>query len=213
MNMIKFPIDRPYTQIEAMIDYFCNIKRSRPEARISIKGTAEKWNWPRTTTSDFIKYLESVTFPSQNRHLYDFIHNGLNHAVRHKSVTSPSQKKPTRKEKEPRVFVYDEKDFEEIIRYLNEKTGRDYHKTTAHIKYIKDRLGEGYTLDNFKSVIDIKVKEWLGTEMSKYLRPQTLFGGKFDSYLNQKFDKKKFVKGDKKLKTTWSGSQNESEGS
>ncbi len=122
-------------------------------------------------------------------------------------------KRPTRKEKESRVFVYDEKDFEEIIRYLNEKTGRDYHKTTAHVKYIKDRLSEGYTLENFKSVIDIKVKEWLGTEMSKYLRPQTLFGGKFDAYLNQKFDKKKFVKGDKKLKTTWSENQNESEGS
>ena len=40
-------------------------------------------------------------------------------------------------------------------------------------------------LDDFKSVIDKKSKEWLGTNMERYLRPDTLFGTKFESYLNQ----------------------------
>ena len=53
---------------------------------------------------------------------------------------------------------------------------------------IKARLAENkeYTVDDFKAVIDKKIKEWKGTEMEKYLRPETLFGTKFESYLNQK---------------------------
>ena len=46
-------------------------------------------------------------------------------------------------------------------------------------------------LDDFKSVIDKKSKEWLGTNMERYLRPDTLFGTKFESYLNQNIPSKK----------------------
>ena len=53
------------------------------------------------------------------------------------------------------------------------------------------RLNEGYSLDDFKQVIEKKVNEWKGTEMEKYLRPETLFGTKFENYLNQKIAKKK----------------------
>jgi hypothetical protein len=42
------------------------------------------------------------------------------------------------------------------------------------------------TVEDFKRVIDIKAAEWLGTENDQYLRPQTLFGTKFEGYLNQK---------------------------
>lgn len=36
-------------------------------------------------------------------------------------------------------------------------------------------------------MIDIKTAEWLhNPKMNKYLRPETLFGTKFESYLNQK---------------------------
>ena len=49
------------------------------------------------------------------------------------------------------------------------------------------RFNEGYTLEDFKQVIDIKTAEWKDSpEFSKYLRPETLFGSKFDGYLNQK---------------------------
>ena len=71
--------------------------------------------------------------------------------------------------------------------YLNEKTGRNYSTIAkTNIKLIDDLIKQGYTIENCKTVIDKKVKEWLGTENEEYLRPPTLFGEKFDSYLNQK---------------------------
>lgn len=78
--------------------------------------------------------------------------------------------------------------FEEIINYLNEKCGTGYKASTkATRKLIKDRFKEGHKLEAFKKVIDIKSVEWLNnSEYSKYLRPITLFGTKFESYLNQK---------------------------
>ena len=71
-----------------------------------------------------------------------------------------------------------------IIERLNEKAGTNYKPTTKETqKHINARLNEGYTLDDFKAVIDRKCSEWLGTHMAEYLRPQTLFGTKFESYL------------------------------
>lgn len=75
----------------------------------------------------------------------------------------------------------------DIVEYLNEKAGTKYHyKTKDTQKHINARLTEGFTLDDFKKVIDIKCDEWLGTDMEKFIRPMTLFGTKFESYLNQK---------------------------
>lgn len=77
---------------------------------------------------------------------------------------------------------------EQIIDYLNIKTGKNFKKNTEKTKRcINARLHEGFTLDNFKKVIDIKTSEWLNdSKMSKFLRPETLFGTKFEGYLNQK---------------------------
>ena len=77
--------------------------------------------------------------------------------------------------------------YKEVIEYLNTKAGtafKDQSKDTR--KHIKARFDDGFSLDDFKTVIDKKVAEWRGTDMEKYLRPQTLFGTKFESYLNQK---------------------------
>jgi uncharacterized phage protein (TIGR02220 family)/predicted phage replisome organizer len=74
-----------------------------------------------------------------------------------------------------------------IVSYLNEKAGTKYKATTAKTKTaIHARLADGFTLDDFKAVIDKKCTEWTGTEFEKYLRPETLFGTKFESYLNAK---------------------------
>lgn len=73
----------------------------------------------------------------------------------------------------------------EIVNYLNEKAGTGYRAGTEDTrKHIRARLSEGFTVEDFKTVIDKKVKEWKGTEMEKYLRPMTLFSTKFESYLN-----------------------------
>jgi len=51
---------------------------------------------------------------------------------------------------------------------------------------IKARMSEGFTVENFITVNEKKVKQWLhDPEMSKYLRPETLYGNKFDGYLNE----------------------------
>ena len=48
-------------------------------------------------------------------------------------------------------------------------------------------MNQKHTLEEFKIVIDKKTKQWLNDEkMCKFLRPETLFGTKFESYLNQK---------------------------
>lgn len=74
-----------------------------------------------------------------------------------------------------------------VVEYLNLKTNSKYKSSSSKTRtLIKARVNEGFTLEDFKKVIDIKTKEWLGTDMAKYLRPETLFGPKFEGYLNQK---------------------------
>ena len=77
--------------------------------------------------------------------------------------------------------------YKEIIEYLNEKTGRQYkHTAKANQRVIKARMNEGYTLEDFKTVIDKKYDEWNNdTKMKKFLRPETLFSTNFDRYLNE----------------------------
>lgn len=80
----------------------------------------------------------------------------------------------------------DLKTFKEIISYLNEKAGTKYRASGSKTqRLIKARFNDGFNDEDFKKVINIKVAEWSGTDMAKYLRPETLFGTKFESYLNQ----------------------------
>lgn len=72
-----------------------------------------------------------------------------------------------------------------IITYLNQRAGVNYRASSKKTKTcIHARIEEGFTLEDFKTVIDKKADEWIGTEYEKYLRPETLFGTKFESYLN-----------------------------
>ena len=84
------------------------------------------------------------------------------------------------------------KQIKEIIVYLNEKAGKNFRPTKADtIKLITARLNEGFKIDDLKKVIEIKTPQWKDTEWDKYLRPKTLFGNKFEDYLNEKIIKKK----------------------
>lgn len=90
----------------------------------------------------------------------------------------------------------------DIVEYLNEKSGKSFKASNqATQEFINARLNDGYTIDDFKKVIDTKVKEWTGTDQEQYIRPNTLFRpSNFEAYLNQKskvvsMDKQKdFVK-------------------
>lgn len=76
---------------------------------------------------------------------------------------------------------------EQIIDYLNSKTGKSFKKNVKKNQtVIKARLKEGYQLDDFYKVIDKKTNDWLNNpDMNRYLRPETLFGPKFEGYLNE----------------------------
>jgi len=75
--------------------------------------------------------------------------------------------------------------FAEIVSFLNQKAGTQFKPSTDTTKsHIKARWAEGFTIDDFKAVIDFKVGEWANDpNMMQYIRPITLFGKKFESYL------------------------------
>ena len=112
-------------------------------------------------------------------------------SVNDMSMTSqPSQDtdidKDIDKEKEEDKEIYNT-----IVSYLNEKAGKSFRSSSKKTRScIHARLEEGFTLDDFKMVIDNKCADWLGDrKMDEYLRPETLFGTKFESYLNAKIRK------------------------
>ena len=73
-----------------------------------------------------------------------------------------------------------------VIEFLNKKTNKNYTtKSRKTISCINSRIKEGFNENDFIKVIEIKCEKWMGTSMEEYLRPITLFGNKFDSYLNE----------------------------
>ena len=78
-------------------------------------------------------------------------------------------------------------DIKVIVEYLNNKIGAHYKPLGKKIKeLIRARMNEGYTVKDFKTVIDKKFKSWGNDpKMSLYLRPSTLFGTRFGEYLNE----------------------------
>ena len=91
------------------------------------------------------------------------------------NVTTLSKKK----EKDNNIYSL-------VIDYLNKKANTNYRASTKNTQsFINARVSEGYTVEDFKKVIDSKSKEWLNTDFEKYLRPATLFGTKFENYLNE----------------------------
>lgn len=94
--------------------------------------------------------------------------------------------------------------YEEIIDYLNLKCNKNFKYTTGKtVRCINARMREGNTVDDFKIVIDKKYYEWANTTMKVYLRPETLFGTKFERYLTEDVkDRENHFK-----KSNWTGGQ------
>lgn len=120
-------------------------------------------------------------------------------------ICTPEKEKKKEKEKKTIMPVSDETDcvdspkkqknkelYSEIVSYLNKKAGTKYRPSTPKTQaLIRARESEGFSLDDFKIVIDKKCAEWIGDErMEQYLRPETLFGTKFEAYLNAKPSKR-----------------------
>jgi uncharacterized phage protein (TIGR02220 family) len=117
-----------------------------------------------------------------------------NYLIVNALITQPEvAPKPVIKSVEPKTKpkpkkVVDEKTeiYEAIISYLNECTGKSFKATSKiAISNINARLNDGYQIEDFKKVIYVKSTKWLGTKMDDYLTPNTLFGNKMESYLNE----------------------------
>ncbi len=109
---------------------------------------------------------------------------------REKKATKPSTIGQQRGNKQvtPNNNVNNKNIVERIVNYLNEKTNSHYRSSSKKTQtLICARLKEGFETKDFRAVIDLKTDEWFrNPEMQQYLRPETLFGTKFESYLNQK---------------------------
>lgn len=146
------------------------------QAQNSVNGEMElKPPKNRQNTPD-VKRAQRETRPAQNLPL----RNNNNKNYQYKEISNKRNNGSA--EAEPRSIHKD------VIDYLNDKIGARYKSSSAINKRLIDaRVKEGYKLDDFKRVIDNKVASWAQDQkMSKYLRPQTLFGTKFESYLNER---------------------------
>ena len=141
-----------------------------------------KYNWNKsektlTGVENVAKYIKCKIFKDYIFEIINNIRNGVSNMPHICPIQASVSDTDT---------VYYNNIIKEIIDYLNSVLNTKYrYKTKNTQKHINARLSEGYTLDDFKTVIDKKVKEWKGTDMEKHLCPDTLFGTKFEKYLNQ----------------------------
>lgn len=101
-----------------------------------------------------------------------------------------TQKKEEKEEEVNNINIVEQSStecpFDEIIQYLNTTTGKNFKSNSKDTqRHIRARISEGFTVEDFRRVIDLKAAEWGGSDMRKYLRPETLFGSKFEGYLNE----------------------------
>lgn len=144
---------------------------------------------PNQTKSGRIEYVYDIfETPIEKENLPEEKQEEEKQGVENLGVEEPVQlntnKSNTNKSNTNREII------KEIVEYLNSKAGTSYRPTTAKtVEVIKARLNEGFTLEDFKTVIDKKTAEWKGTDFEQYLRPTTLFGTKFEGYLNARVSK------------------------
>lgn len=93
----------------------------------------------------------------------------------------------SREEKKEVKHMSGKPDVAEVLRYLNEKAGRNFQPVPANVKFVEARIKEGATVEQIKQVIDAKVRDWLNDpKMSEFLRPETLFNAtKYAQYVGQ----------------------------
>lgn len=98
-----------------------------------------------------------------------------------------AKQKQTKSKQKPKGWQNTDIDIEYIVKLLNEKSGKNFAANSrTTVAQIQARLRDGFSKSDFEKVIQQKVADWGDSEkMSKYLRPETLFGSKFESYLNE----------------------------
>lgn len=207
------PIDREYTKLEAMFSLSVDIdnKRSvsvsgysklwgwsRNKVNLFVKSIGVEFFYPESLGKKQNQRAEakgqirdrSWTDDGQIRYI---VCKGLQ-STKDRKRTDKGQIKDSTIDPDPNPSLKDLSEEElktserikMIIDFLNNKLGTKYtYKADKTVSCIKARLNDGYDGESFKTVINKKYNDWVGTEDAKYLRPETLFGNKFEGYLNQ----------------------------
>ena len=139
-----------------------------------------------------IKHVDNIAFTEEKSIIQkDNEDNSIiqkdNSIIQKDNKRYPKRYIQKKKETIQKKYIYSPA-MQDIVSFLNEKAKTAYRATTKKTQsLIKARLNEGFTIDDFKKVIEKKTRQWLDhPDMAKYLRPETLFGTKFESYLNEK---------------------------
>jgi len=125
---------------------------------------------------DFIEKQETTFKISEIKEIYHF---GIRFLQQDFKIIENKKEKTTATKEQRDIAI-------QVIEYLNIQAETTFStKIGSNIELICARLKEGYTLSDFKLVIDKKVKDWKGTDWGKFLRPNTLFAKtKIENYLN-----------------------------
>ena len=142
-----------------------------------------KYNW---TSSPKVKAcIDKELKNIKNSEFRDFIINiCIPYTYPMHTHTQEEQEEEQEEEEEKNKLNYI---YSQVIEYLNQKTSKNFKSNSQKTqRLIHARLNEGFSIEDFKKVIDTKTNEWKNDKtMSKYLRPETLFGTKFEGYLNE----------------------------
>jgi uncharacterized phage protein (TIGR02220 family) len=190
-NLVYYmPRGRAYSIVEAYMSHAIDIDNGRQG---SISGYSKLWGWSRNKVRKFLQDLEKQKGQKKDRQgtgkgqALSLKTNNLGDAKDTRG-TGKGQKKDTTIEPKPKPNKIPIVEIEKIVANMNKILGTSYLPSTASIqRVIMARLKEGFVVADFEKVVRIKFAEWEGDRrMVKFLRPLTLFSGKFQDYLQQK---------------------------
>lgn len=172
-----------YTNDQLMIDLNCNSNKTIIKIKKELKDAGlmtevrQGMNLPNRIYLEALNGSVENTFQEVQKVHLGSVENTLSEVQKVHTIKTENTKTENNNNK---LLIC-----KEVISYLNLKAKKNFKVDTAsHHKFIKARLKEGYTLEDFKKVVDIMSTKWVGTEYEQYLQPQTLFGNKMDNYLN-----------------------------
>lgn len=176
LNIIFIPIKNEIDKNEERYIKVCERNKKNIEKRWDTKNTTGKSGIPNDTKNT-------------DNHNHIHLENKSNS---NRGMGEEEEKKETFKDTDDDGLLSEIS--KKVIKHLNKIAGTNFRYTSKlNRSKINARLNEGYKLDDFIDVINKKHKEWQGTEFERYLCPETLFGNKFEKYLNQKEIVKKEV--------------------
>lgn len=153
-------------------------KTLQETGELTIKSTRQ---YTLITVNNYAKYQEENGSVAQGvaQEVAQGVAQGVAHPVSNTVSNTVRTTEESKKVKNKEII--------DIVLFLNKRTGKNYKpESNKTVRLINARFNEGFKKEDFYTVIDKKCNEWSGTKMEQYLRPETLFGTKFESYLNQR---------------------------